>query len=444
MSGEKIFSQGEEQVVMEGIFDVLAHKMSAYREQVKQLLSRQAGTVIDNVTVAQVYGGMRGVKALVCDTSRVDPDLGLLVRGTPIADLADRLPEEVFHFLLTSELPEEAGCRDLQKELSQRGTVPEYVWDVLSGMAPDSHPMSMLSTAIVSMQRESVFSRRYDEGMDRDDHWKATLEDSLNLLARLPVIAAGIYRMRFGKGERVPADPNLDWAANFAHMLGIDDPTGEFKKLMRLYMVVHCDHEGGNVSAHACNLVGSALSDIYYSVSAGLNGLAGPLHGLANQECLKFLLSVREEFGKVPDEEDLEEFVWKRLRNRQVIPGYGHAVLRCTDPRFLAFLEFGKRACPADPIFQLVDSMYRVVPGVLKGHGKAKSPYPNVDAGSGSLLHHFGLTEFSFYTVLFSVSRALGLCAQSVLNRGLASPIERPKSVSTGWIEEETSSGAQG
>jgi citrate synthase len=262
------------------------------------------------------------------------------------------------------------------------------------------------------------------------------LEDSLALIAKLPELAAGIYRMRFGKGPRIAPKPGLDMGADYVQMLGLPDPTGEFANLMRLYLVLHSDHEGGNVSAFSAHTVASALSDIYYALSAGLNGLAGPLHGLANQECLAFVIQLKEHFKGVPTDEQLKKFAWDTLNSGKVIPGYGHAVLRVTDPRFTAFLEFGNRVCPNDPIFRIVDRIFAIVPDVLKEQGKAKDPWPNVDAGSGSLLYHFGLTEFSYYTVLFSVSRAMGICAQAIINRAIGSAIVRPKSVSTEWMKK--------
>jgi citrate synthase len=304
-------------------------------------------------------------------------------------------------------------------------------------MPKNSHPMCMLDTAILVMERESKFRAAYTEGMKKTDYWKPTLEDSLDLIAKLPAIAAGVYRLRFRKGKRIPYRKDLDLSSNYARMLGLPDPDGEFADCMRLYLVLHCDHEGGNVSAHTCHVVGSALSDVYYSVSAGLNGLSGPLHGLANQECLGWILQVHEKFGGVPTDEELTQFAWDTLNSGKVIPGYGHAVLRVTDPRFEAFREFGMKHFSDDPLMSLVDKVYRIVPGVLKKHGKAKNPWPNVDAGSGALLYHYGLREFSYYTVLFSVSRALGMCSQLVINRALGAPIERPKSVTTKWVQNQ-------
>ena len=414
----------------------LAEIIPKLRDDIKALLKEYGESKISEVTVAQAYGGMRGIKAMVCDTSFVDPDKGLIIRGIPLNDLVDKLPEEIYYLLCTGELPDKDGLKSLQEDLTERSEVPSYVWDVLRAMPKDSHPMVMLDTAILVMEKESVFRKKYDEGLKKEAYWEAILEDSLQLIARLPGVAAGIYRIRFDKGDLIESDSELDWGGNYARMLGLDDPTGEFANLMRLYLVLHCDHESGNVSANTCHTVGSALSDPYYSVSAGLNGLAGPLHGLANQECLKFVLELREKYNGVPSAEQLEKFVWDTLNSGQVMPGYGHAVLRKTDPRFIAFNNFGKRVCPNDDLFRIVDLMYKIVPDILIKHGKAKNPYPNVDAGSGALLYHFGLKEFEYYTVLFGVSRVLGMTAQLIYNRAIGTPITRPKSVVTDWIKQ--------
>jgi citrate synthase len=421
---------------MGALQDRLSEQLPVIREEICALIEKYGDKVVSNVTVKQAYGGMRGVKSLICDTSLVEPDKGLIIRGHSILDLVDRLPEEIFYLLVTGEFPDQAALQDLQKDLRDRQDVPPYVWNVLDAMAENAHPMSMLSTAILVMHRDSVFAEKYRKGMPKTDYWIATLEDALRLIARFPSIAAYIYRKRFKKGPRIQADPLKDWASNYAAMLGVDDPKGQFEELMRLYMVLHCDHEGGNVSAHTCHCVGSALSDPFYAVSAGLNGLSGPLHGLANQECLRFVLSIQKEFGGVPTRDQVVDFAWKTLRSGKVIPGYGHAVLRVTDPRFIAFRNFGLRICPDDEVFKIVDLLYNTIPDILKEHGHAKNPWPNVDAGSGSLLYHFGIREFDYYTVLFGTSRALGMLSQLILSRGLLEPIERPKSVRTEWIKQ--------
>lgn len=415
----------------------LAQLIPPLREDIRALVKGHGSKVISEVTVAQAYGGMRGVKGMVCDTSFVDPEKGLIIRGRPICDLADRLPEEIWYLLMTGEMPDAEALKSLQADLSAHAEVPGYVWDVLRAMPSDSHPMVMLSVGVLAMERESIFRKRYTEGMKKTEYWEPTYEDSLRLVARCAGVAAGVYRIRFGKGDPISPKPDLDWGANYAHMLGIPDPTGEFANLMRLYLTLHSDHESGNVSANTCHTVGSALSDVYYAVTAGWNGLAGPLHGLANQECLKFVLDIREKFGGVPSDENLVKYCWDTLNSGKVIPGYGHAVLRATDPRFTSFRAFGERVCPDDEPFKIVNRMFALVPGVLKEHGKAKNPWPNVDAGSGALLYHFGLTDTQYYTVLFAVSRALGMTAYMTINRALGIAITRPKSVTTAWLKEQ-------
>lgn len=421
---------------MASLQDKLSEQLPGIQNDIKELVTEHGDKVISEVTVKQAYGGMRGVKALICDTSLVEPDKGLIVRGTPILELVDRLPEEIFYLLVTGSLPDANALKSLQNDFKKYQTVPQYVWDVLDAMSSDAHPMTMFSTAVLVQHRDSIFAKKYREGISKMEYWKPILDDAITLLARLPSIAAYIYRKRFDKGPRIEADPDLDWAGNFAKMLGVEDPDGEFANLMRLYMVLHCDHEGGNVSAHTCHCVGSALSDPFYAVSAGLNGLSGPLHGLANQECLRFVLSLQEKFKGVPSQKQLVDFAWETLNSGKVIPGYGHAVLRVTDPRFTAFRNFGLKVCPDDEVFKIVDLLFNTIPDVLKEHGHAKNPWPNVDAGSGSLLYHFGVKEFDYYTVLFGVSRSMGMLSQLILSRGIGEAIERPKSVRTKWIRE--------
>jgi len=415
--------------------EVLARQIPEARQHVKDLVKQHGNKVVDHVTLEQVYGGMRGISALFCDTSSVPPDKGLIIRGRPVADVSDRLPAEIFWLLLTGELPDAAGLADLQNELKKRAAVPGYVWKVLDALPANTHPMCLFSTAILAMESESVFHMRYDEGMRKEEYWDATYEDALNLIARVPGIAAGIYRKKFNKGARIERDPNLDWGASYAQMLGIPDPTGEFKKLMNLYLVLHCDHENGNVSAMASFTVNSALSDLYYSVSAGMSGLAGPLHGLANQECLSWIVDVMKKYNGVPSKEQVREFAEETLKEGKVIPGYGHGVLRITDPRFTSFYEFGKKHCPNSDVFKTVATVFEVVPDYLRSLGKIKNPLPNVDAASGSLLYHYGLKEGVYYTVLFGVSRTLGVAAQAIWYRALQMPISRPKSVTTQWLE---------
>ncbi len=422
----------------------IAAQLPEWRERVKKLIKESGNVKVGEVNIGQVYGGMRDVKGLVTDISYVDPNEGIRFRGHTIPEVIANLPKPagaempyvggLFYLLVVGEYPDEAQALEVENEWKERMQPPEYVFNILKAMPADTHPMTMFSAAILSLQRESLFARQYHEGLKKDAYWEPTLQDSLNLTAKLPAIAAYIYRLKYKGGSLITPDLALDWGANFAHMTGVTTPG--YADLARLYFIIHSDHESGNVSAHATHLVGSSLSDIYYAGSAAMNGLAGPLHGLANQECLGWLLNVYTKFGGVPSRDQLRQFAWDTLNSGQVIPGYGHAVLRKTDPRFTAQLEFGNKHFPKDDIFSLAAMVYDVAPDVLREQGKAKDPWPNVDAISGALQYHYGVREFDFYTVMFGVSRLLGVTANAIWARALGQPIERPKSLTTAMLEE--------
>jgi citrate synthase len=299
--------------------------------------------------------------------------------------------------------------------------------------------MTMLSAAIVCMERDSKFRNAFEEGRGRENLWTAALDDSLDLLAVLPSIAAGIYRMRYEKGPPIPHDGSLHWAANLAHMLG-NDSSG-FSECLRLAAVVQSDHEGGHASALTAQTVGSTLSSIYYAYSAAINALAGPNHGLASQVCLEWVIGAVDAYGGVPSDEQIGEYTLETLAGGRLIPGYGHAVLHGQDPRYLAMLAFGEKHCARSELFRTVVKMSRVVPAILIEQGKVQNPWPNVDAINGSIYHAFGITEVPFYTVLFAVALSLGITAQYVLNRALGTPIIRPRSVTTEWVRRQFGEG---
>jgi citrate synthase len=419
---------------MSALEDILAAALPALRQDRSQLLQEFGDRKVSEVTVRQVLGGMRGVNALVCDTSVVDPDKGLIIRGTPVAQLAGRLPEEVFFLLLTGRLPDDRELADVRREFDERAVVPTSVWDTLAAMPADAHPMTMLSAALLAMDDRSVFRKRFEKGMPRDQYWLAALEDCLNVLAVLPEVAAGIYRQCYDKGPRIARDSSLDWAANLVHMMGKNDDA--FRRYARVATIVQSDHEGGHASAFAAHIVGSALSNIYLVLSAAYNALSGPLHGLASQVCVEWVLDAMDRYGGVPSTEEIKQYAEETLLAGHVIPGYGHAVLRAQDPRYLAILAFGEKNCPRSELFKTVTAMSRTIPGILMGTGKVKNPWPNVDAINGALFHHYGVTESPFYTVFFAVSLSFGICAQYVLNRALGAPITRPRSVSSDWIRK--------
>lgn len=431
---------------MERLKDHFATKVETEVKNVKDFIAAHGDEVLGEIKVRQLYGGMRGMPALICETSKLDPAEGIRFRGYSIPELQEKLPhypggsqplpEGIFYLMLFNELPDDDIARRVSNNWVRRAAIPPHVFKVIDALPMNTHPMTQFVSGIMAMRTESEFHRAYRNGIDKAEYWRPTFEDAMNLIARLPRLAAYIYRRKYHGGDHIEPDSKLDWSGNFAHMLGFENE--EFRELLRLYMTIHADHEGGNVSAHTVHLVGSALSDSYQSFAAGMNGLAGPLHGLANQEVIRWTLAMRDELGGgLPSKEDIGNYVKQTLRDGKVIPGFGHAVLRKTDPRYTAQREFALQHMPHNELFQLISRIYEVVPEILQSTGKIKNPWPNVDAHSGQLLMHYGLTQYDFYTVLFGVSRALGTLSGLIWDRALGMPIERPGSTTTELLKEQ-------
>jgi citrate synthase len=427
------------------LHDRIAEILPSWRDRVNRLVTENRDFKVCDVTVSQIYQGIRGVQIQVADISYVDPYEGLRLRGYTIPEVLEKLPRMngcefpmaggLYYLLMTDMLPTFDQAMEVENEWKKHAELPAHVIDMVHSMPKTTHPMTLFSQAIMALQVDSIFAAKYKDGLNKSDYWIHTLDDSIRLTAKLPALAAFIYNWKYRDGSVIAPDPDLDWSGNFAYM--IENPNNhEYEELCRLFFLLHSDHEGANVSAHTAHLVNSALSDIYLTASAAMNGLAGPLHGLANQECLRWLLKVYNNFESLPSKEDLANFARGELKAGRLIPGYGHAVLRTTDPRFTAQFDFAKKFLPEDELYQLVCRIYEVLPGVLLETGKVKNPYPNVDAINGTLQYHYGVREFDFYTVLFGVSRILGITAHAVWARALNKPIERPKSLTTAMLEE--------
>lgn len=434
---------------------VLRQKIEAHRPRTARLMKEFGKVKIDEVTIDQCIGGARDIRALVTDISYLDPQEGIRFRGKTISETFEMLPkaegsnyptvEAFWFFLLTGEVPNEEQLEAVMLEFKARQHVPHYVFEIIRAMPIDTHPMTMLSTGILAMQKDSVFHEFYSSGQfNKNTAWEYVYEDAFDIVARIPVLAAYIYNLKYRDNKQIEINRKLDMGANFAHMIG---QSKEYEDVARMYFILHSDHESGNVSAHTTHLVHSALSDPYYAYSAGLNGLAGPLHGLANQEVLYWTLKFQQKYcsDQEPTRELLTAALWDTLNSGQVIPGYGHAVLRKTDPRYTSQREFclNTPGLRDDPLFKLVSMIYEVAPGVLTEHGKTKNPWPNVDSQSGVIQWYYGVREFDFYTVLFGVGRALGCMANIVWDRALGYAIERPKSVTTDMLEKWAEQGGR-
>jgi citrate synthase len=427
----------------------ISEKVLPHSANLKAMINEHGSLKIGEITLAQVYSGMKGMVGMITETSKLDPSEGIRFRGYSIPDLrnllpkaqggVEPLPEGIFYLMITGEIPTEQQVSDLSKDWESRSTVPDHVFKMLDALPTYTHPMTQLSAAVLALRTDSVFAHEYEKGINKKDYWDPMFEDSMNLIARLPRVASYIYRRTYHNNNQIEPLKGADWSANFAHMMGYD--SHEVAELMRLYLTIHADHEGGNVSAHATHLVGSALSDAYYSFAAGLCGLAGPLHGLANQEVIRWILELQKELGGgLPSKEQIIQYVNKTLAEGKVVPGYGHAVLRKTDPRFIAQMEFAKKYMPDDDIVNIVWLVYEVVPEILSNIKKIQNPWPNVDAHSGALLIHYGIKEYDFFTALFGVSRALGVLAQLTISRAFGLPIERPGSITSEWIKAKIES----
>ncbi|EXJ79451.1 2-methylcitrate synthase, mitochondrial [Capronia epimyces CBS 606.96] len=408
------------------------------RELLKEVKSH-ADKKIGEITVGQVIGGMRTMKSMVWEGSVLDANEGIRFHGRTIADCqkelpkgtsgTEMLPEAMFWLLLTGKVPSTSQVRALSRELAEKAELPAHIVNLLRSFDKNVHPMTQLSVAVAALNTESLFAKKYADGLSKTEYWEPTFDDSINLLAKLPRVAAAIFDKA---ALDIPVDKDQDWAYNFAKLLGKPGKENEgFQDLLRLYLALHGDHEGGNVSAHATHLVGSALSDPYLSYAAGLLGLAGPLHGLAAQEVLRWILKMQSQIGENFSDQDVKDYLWATLRSGQVVPGYGHGVLRKPDPRFKALIDFGDSHADIakNPVYRLVKKNSEIAPGVLTEHGKTKNPHPNVDSASGVLFHHYGFQDPLYYTVTFGVSRGLGPLAQLIWDRALGLPIERPKSI---------------
>ena len=435
--------------------ETLKQKIEEFRPRTTKLVKEFGKVIIDQVTIDQCIGGARDIRSLVTDISYLDPQEGIRFRGKTIPETFESLPkapgsdyptvESFWYFLLTGDVPTQTQVDEVVAEWKTRQAVPQYVFDAIRALPRDSHPMVMLSVAMLALQKDSKFAAFYNSGkFNKMTAWESVYEDASDIVARIPIIAAFIYNLKYRSDKQIAIDPKLDMGANFAHMIG---QVEQYKDVARMYFILHSDHESGNVSAHTTHLVHSALSDPYYSYSAGLNGLAGPLHGLANQEVLDWTIKFQEKYckGVEPTKELVTKALWDTLNAGQVVPGYGHAVLRKTDPRYMSQREFCLKTpgLKDDPLFKLVAMIFETAPGVLMEHGKAKNPWPNVDAQSGVIQWYYGVKEWDYYTVLFGVGRALGCMANITWDRGLGYAIERPKSVTTAMLEKWAAAGGR-
>ena len=397
----------------------LEAQFTQQRNEIARLKREYGRHAISDVTVAQLYGGMRGITSVVCDTSEVHPQMGLIIRGRPVKELAGINASECFWLLLTGELPtEDEGKQFAEYVMEKTGQLGRRLIDAGQpgrGFQLGQHPVVRLCLLFQSLQHHSQLLNSY-YSTPRDQHWRLVLDDALDIYVALSITVALLYNQQTG----------IDL---FRFMADSEFGTDQLFQLTDLYILAHCDHEGSNACALACRTAASTLADPYLALTAGWRALAGPIHGLASQVCIEFIDELRAKLGDAPSDNALAAEVQARIAGGKVIPGFGHAVLRAMDPRYELLHAFGMQHFPDDPALRIADGLLRVVPPQLQATGKVANPWPNVDGISGAIMQHYGLTDYRWLTVLFAACMSLGLLAQMVISRGLGEPIVHPKAI---------------
>ncbi len=375
--------------------------------------------VLFQITKDKLDTGLRGFPVGYCTTSHVDPQKGLYYIDKPIPEIAYWKPIEVIYLLYFGKQGSKGEVEAFAKDLSKRAVCRKEVVSAVQRLPRQGHPMKLFSAALLVL------------GM-----YEATedyREDCLNLIAKIPHLAAVVINHHAGWGETPEPLPELGYMENYARMVKV--PSANLEELTRafkLFNILHFDHGGGNLSTFVGKAVASSLEDIYGAMSSAMCALAGPRHGRANQDCLEFVREVLEEVGEDATGPQIEALIRHRLANNQLVFGFGHAVLRVEDPRAAVQYEFVKKHYPDHPLVKIALLLRTEGTKVLSENPKIADPHANVDAVSGTLLTAAGFPYPDYYTVLFGLSRTVGIAIQIVYERleargGKGTPIVRPK-----------------
>lgn len=375
--------------------------------------------VLFEITKENLETGLRGYPVGYCTTSTVEPLRGLFYSGQSIDKLAFKEPEEVIYLLYYGKEGSKEDLKIFKAELEKRSTCKQELIKAIESLPRLGHPMKLLSTALLLA---GVY-----EGVGNYQ------EDCFNLIAKMPTLVAHLINAHANWGGCKPSNPSLGYIENFVQML--NPPKADLKALIeafKLFVILHFDHGGGNLSTFVGKAVASGLEDMYGSMAAAMCALAGPRHGRANQDCLEFNKQVLTDIGENATEADMEKLLRKRLSENQLIFGFGHAVLRVEDPRATVIFDIVEKKFREHPLVKIAKLLRKVGPKVLKENPKISSPYPNVDSISGTLLEASTFTYPEYFTVIFGLARVVGIGAQIVYERceardGKGTPIVRPK-----------------
>jgi citrate synthase len=371
------------------------------------------------VTKEHLESGLRGVPVGYCTTSHVDPEKGLFYAGKSVAEIAYWEPEDVIYLLYTGKPGSQEEVKAFAASLHKRAACSLDVIANINKLPRVGHPMKLFCAAILILGMV--------EG--KNDY----REDCLNIMAKIPHLVAAVINHHAGWGETPLPRPDLGYMENFTEMLQVPDVNkAELTRAFKLFDILHFDHGGGNLSTFVGKAVASGLEDMYGSMTSAMCALAGPRHGRANQDCLEFVRGVLEEVGENATAQDVERLIRHRLESNQLVFGFGHAVLRVEDPRATVQYDYVKKHYPNNPLVKIALLLREVGSKVLAENPKISDPHPNVDAVSGTLLTAAGFGYPEYYTVLFGMSRVVGIAIQIVYERleargGKGTPIIRPK-----------------
>jgi len=374
--------------------------------------------VLFEVTEDHLETGMRGYPVGYCVTSFVDPEEGLHYCGLPLSEIAHWEPIEVIHLLHAGRKGNKKEVESFYAELSKYAACSDTVVKQIYQLPKEGHPMKLFSAALLLLD---IHEKTGDYRLD-----------CLHVIAKLPHLVACVINHHAGWGETPKPDFSLGYMEAFTEMLQVPEKNASLVEVFKLFNILHYDHGGGNLSAFVGKAVASGLEDLMGSLSAAMCALSGPRHGSANQNSLEFVQKVADELGDNPSLKDMEGLVRARLESKQLVPGFGHAVLRVEDPRATVQYAFAKKHYPDHPLVKVALLLREAAPKVLKENPKITNPYPNVDAISGSMLSAAGFPSPEYYTVLFGLSRCVGIAVQIVYERKIArdgkgTPITRPK-----------------
>ncbi len=371
------------------------------------------------VTKDQLETGMRGYPIGYCISSYVDPIKGLFYRGRSISELSQWESERVIFLLYYGREGSAHEIEAFSNELKKRSQCSRAAVKFIENLPRQGHPMKLFGAALIIL---GMLEGQNDYEVD-----------ALNLIAKIPHLTALVINHHAGWGNTKDPEDQKNYIENFTHMLQIPNGGQEnLKEVFRLFNVLHYDHGGGNLSAFVGKAVASSLEDLYGSLAAALMALEGPRHGRANQDCLQFVQSVLDKLGASATAEDVEHLLKERLEKKELIFGFGHAVLRAEDPRATLLYELGEKRFSNHPLMKIALLLRTVGTHILKENPKVANPYPNVDAVSGAILTAAGFGFPEYFTVLFGMSRTIGICVQVLYERlrargGKGTPIIRPR-----------------